>query len=576
MSETEKKRRASYAKRRRFALTLLTILLAAATLVTAFFGVALYRLNETIYIDYTEKGEVDYSVKLKSNDFYTSPSLPAGQSYIATLIDGINASFRYTLQTDANNVDYQYSYWLDTQLVITDSSTGSAIYDPTFPVKEKQTLTQSASSRLSIAETVTIDYAYYNELAESFVKTYSLSSGAKSRLIARMHISVLSLCEDFQQNEQSEYVITLTIPLTTQTVNVEMSSTVPNAQSKILACEPDVDRDAYLAVVTRGVLTTVGLLALLILVALLTRNKDISYAIKVKRLLSAYRSFIQQIQNPFESDGYQVLHVSSFREMLEIRDTINSPVLMYENEDKTRTQFVIPTSTRLLYVYELKVANYDELYAPLAIVEEIEAPVEAVEAPVEEIEAPIEEIEAPIEEIEAPIEEIEAPLEAEQASDENADVGFNFGPKYDYSFEARLSLADDDVKAYYREIALFARSFGAKVSRSWSRERISVGRNLLAVISFKSKKLMIAFAKDPNTADSKYRATDASALKKFERTPMLMRISSRRMTKYATDILRELFAGVGLIDKKLTVTLDPQAHSTKEELIAAQLIRPKT
>ena len=48
--------------------------------------------------------------------------------------------------------------------------------------------------------------------------------------------------------------------------------------------------------------------------------------------------------------------------MLGIRDTIQSPVLMWENKDETMTQFFIPTSTKILYVFEIKVANYDMIY----------------------------------------------------------------------------------------------------------------------------------------------------------------------------------------------------------------------
>lgn len=62
--------------------------------------------------------------------------------------------------------------------------------------------------------------------------------------------------------------------------------------------------------------------------------------------------------------------------MLEIRDTIQSPILMNENDDRTCTQFLIPTNTKLLYMFEIKVEDYDEIYAPKE---------EVVEEPEEEI-----------------------------------------------------------------------------------------------------------------------------------------------------------------------------------------------
>ena len=47
--------------------------------------------------------------------------------------------------------------------------------------------------------------------------------------------------------------------------------------------------------------------------------------------------------------------VDAFDEMLEIRDTIQAPILMFENEDKTCAKFMIPTDSKLLYLYEIKV-----------------------------------------------------------------------------------------------------------------------------------------------------------------------------------------------------------------------------
>ena len=294
MSETEKKKRDSYRKKRRLALITLTVLLLLVTLVTAAFGFTLYQLNKTLYINYAEDGTVDYTVALKQNDFYEGATLPAGQSYVASLIENVTANFTYTLQTETKNIAYEYSYWLDTQLVITDRSTGAAIYAPTFPTKDKQTLTQNSTNKLVIRESSMLDYAAYNALAESFIDTYELQN-VQSVLVARMHVSVLSVSKDFMEDTQNEYIITLNIPLTGKTVNIQMSSTVPSTENKILACENDFDRDLFVGAITHGSITDGVLLIALILVALLTRNTDITYSNKVKKLLSAYRSFIQQI-----------------------------------------------------------------------------------------------------------------------------------------------------------------------------------------------------------------------------------------------------------------------------------------
>ena len=105
------------------------------------------------------------------------------------------------------------------------------------------------------------------------------------------------------------------------------------------------------------------LASVLVVFVYVTRNEDVNYAIKVRKILRAYRSFIQQIDGEFDAEGYQIVPIKTFTEMLGIRDTIQSPVLMSENADETMTRFLIPTNTKILYTFEIKVDNYDLIYS---------------------------------------------------------------------------------------------------------------------------------------------------------------------------------------------------------------------
>jgi hypothetical protein len=156
------------------------------------------------------------------------------------------------------------------------------------------------------------------------------------------------------------------------------SSSAPEGESRVLACKGSISQAVPLTVGVVSAILFFILGGVLIAFIYLTRNEDVTYAIKVRKLLSAYRSFIQQIEGEFDTEGYQVVMVKTFTEMLGIRDTIQSPVLMCENEDETKAQFLIPTNAKLLYVFEIKVDNYDQIYG----IRREEAPVE--EAPVEE------------------------------------------------------------------------------------------------------------------------------------------------------------------------------------------------
>ena len=139
-----------------------------------------------------------------------------------------------------------------------------------------------------------------------------------------------------------------------------MTSAVPDDEAKMIACTRGAGFEAFKT--TAIVLGVIEVLMILFMVAFiyLTRTEDITYTSRVKKILSQYKSYIQKINNMFDPSGYQKILVDTFDEMLEIRDTIQAPILMHENEDKTCTKFLIPTDSKLLYVYEIKIEGYSE------------------------------------------------------------------------------------------------------------------------------------------------------------------------------------------------------------------------
>jgi hypothetical protein len=359
MSESEKKKRKNYRKNREKWIFTQSVIIAVITLAVLISALVSYQLNSTYYIGYKENGSIDYDVFLKENEFFENPHLESNQSYVASLIDKIIANFNYEIDMDAEGVNYQYSYYIDARLEIIDNSSGVAIFDPEYELVSVQNKTQNSSNRLTVNEIVILNYDEYNSLANRFLETYSLSN-TTSNIVVTLHVDVLSDCRAFSGSAAETYSSELRIPLTTKTVNIKMTSSVPDEEAKMIACTRGAGSEVFKT--TAIVLGVVDVLAIALLAAFVyfTRTEDITYTARVKKILSQYKSYIQKINNLFEMSGYQVIMVDTFDEMLEIRDTIQAPILMYENEDKTCAKFIIPTDSKLLYLYQIKIDGYTE------------------------------------------------------------------------------------------------------------------------------------------------------------------------------------------------------------------------
>lgn len=352
MSELEKLQRDMYQKTRKQQITRRSIIVLVLTIALLVSCVTANRLSQNTFVTYTESGKADYQVYLNNNEFYSEEYLDANHAYVSVLVDEITANLSYDMNVNSSKASYEYSYFVDAKVEVLDKDSGAPLYDPTYEIVPEKTATGSGKT-LAISEAVTIDYSKYNLEAAEFVSEYELS-GTNSTLIVTLHVNVLSDCPDYTNAEQGNYYVELRIPLNKTTLKITTSTTVPTSESKVLACNNGGAMIFKIASVVLGIADLACAIAL-VLYIIRTRDCHIDYARRVGKILSSYKSYIQRINNPFDAANYQLLNVATFPELLEIRDTLQMPILMYEDEDKTYSEFVIAASNGLLYRFEVSV-----------------------------------------------------------------------------------------------------------------------------------------------------------------------------------------------------------------------------
>lgn len=361
MSEREVLRRQEYKQNRRKWLLIQAAALALAVVLALGSFLIYDRMNRTYYIEYTESSTIDYKVKYQENDFFPDSWLGKDQAYISFMIENILADFQYEMQMNASGVSFDYAYSVSALMEVADKDSGNPYYTVEEELLPCQQATAKGGNKVQINQQVPIDFRHFNEMAKTFTGVYGLKNSS-STLIVTLKVQMLSSCDQFEQNNENSYATSINIPLNEETMSFHLSAGAPATENKVLACKAAVNQKIFL---TTGYVTS-GLSVLLALALVIfmqvTKNEDVTYTAKVRKLLNAYSSFIQRMEGDFDDEGYQILPIKTFTEMLGIRDTIQAPILMTENRDQTKSRFLIPTNTKLLYVFEIKVDNYDELY----------------------------------------------------------------------------------------------------------------------------------------------------------------------------------------------------------------------
>ena len=292
MSEAEIKQRLAYKQNRKKWTIIQAIIITLVSLVVAASLIAYFQISDTYYIEYTESSKVDYLVQLKENEFYDEEWIEKDQAYISEIMSNIMADFEYQLDmTDASDVKYAYSYDVQAKVLITNKQTGTVIYAPVFYLVERASFEQTNENPLIIEETVLIDYNKYNDIAKSFVEVYQLKQ-ATSVLIVSMNVDVTGSCDEFQNDSANSYSVALNIPLNIDTVEINSTASSPAGETHVLACSTAVNKDVFLIIaIVAGAIDFLLIIAFIVF-RFLTANEDITYTNKVKKLVSAYSSFI--------------------------------------------------------------------------------------------------------------------------------------------------------------------------------------------------------------------------------------------------------------------------------------------
>lgn len=567
MSELEKIKRDRYQRKRKRLIWLQTIIIAILTITTIILSAVFVANNKNAYVGYTEEGKVIYRAYLADNDFYEEEYLNGSHAYVASLIDKMTADFSYDLKMQIDDVNFQYFYKIDAQLIVKDKTTKTKIYDSVYEVLYEET-SEISGDKLNVKKLVEFDYQKFNKKADEFNRTYNLKN-TENFLLVKMTINVIGMSESFVSNNQDVYTVTLTLPLMQTIVSPSVSATVPTGEQKIIVKDTSSYSNVKICAIVFG---GVDILAIIVLVLyiFLSIDKHIDYARKVKKIVSNYDSYIQQILNPFNFDGYQVLNINSFKGLLEIRDTVQSPLLMYENDDKTCAQFFITTADKVLYMYQITV---EEDKTKNSNFSDSDVNQETVVTAIHEIVEDyfIEETSTEnVEEISTEnVEEMSTENE-EETSTENVTY-----VSYRKSYMARLIQAEETLKSNYDLIKKELLSYKKiKARTSWSAETFTYGRIRCAKLTVRGKNLLLNLKLLPNKyAGSKYAIIDCSDKKKFIEVPVAVKIRSKRSVKFAKELICDMMNELNVVRTDKQQDFAPLIYEDTQTLIKKGLIK---
>ena len=328
---------------------IVTIIMCAIIIFSIIYNFYFHKNIRCIY-NYTAQKSDDYEVLLKPNNFYETEILESGSYYAANSIDNYIINLKYDfLGNKKANLEYDYN--IDAYLVgivKNEDNEDKEVWNRKFILKDNSHDKKDDIDKISINQQVKIDYAYYNNLARSYEKTYGIT--IESVLKVRLNI----LCNiNLEENiNKVEDFIELEIPIT-NTIS-EIKENYEKVTNGEIIQEQGNNRIKENIVYIIGGVIFIGLSTIMILIIIkYIKLKKQEFNGKLKHILKYYKDIIIIINKEPNLDNLKVINLCNFEDLVNLVEQTQRNILYYENASKKERKFFVIIDN-YIYIYLLK------------------------------------------------------------------------------------------------------------------------------------------------------------------------------------------------------------------------------
>lgn len=309
-------------------------------------------------ISYNEIGTLDYKVHLKDNEFYQESYLEKNKYYIASLIKNIDINLTYDFAIDTN-VDMSFDYNIVGKLVILEEQSKNKLYERDYILKTVEIENKRDEKTKNIQDNISIDYDYYNDLANKFKSTYRIDASSKLEIYININKEI-SKGKDINLNETKQMI--MTIPLTQKTIDIKIDDEGIKNTNQIISESKISFSNVFFGILFIIIFPIfIYVLYKLILLLSILKPKYSKYDKYIKKLLKEYDRLI--VETPTEPIliNKTIVEIKKFEELLDVRDNIRRPIMYYNLVKHHKCYFYIEIG-KTIYLLIIKAVDLEVQY----------------------------------------------------------------------------------------------------------------------------------------------------------------------------------------------------------------------
>ncbi len=304
---------------------------------------------------YEENSYLDYKVYLKPNEYYETDYLGKNMAYIASLIKNIDIDFNYAFGIeDKLKLDYNYS--IIGRLTITSENGVDTYFEKEYTLMDTKSNTLQDSEKFSINESISIDYDYYNNLANSFKTDYGIDTASNLTVILRINKTAAN-GDSVYLNDGND--MSIVIPLSQRAININLNYNEINNSSYVTR-QSDLKLDNYPFVALSLVFFGISLVSLSKAFGLIAsiKTKKSAYDKYVNKILAEYDRLIVETSTDPKISEANVIKINKIEELLDVRDNLKLPIMYYTVTKHQKCYFYIRQNDQV-YLYVVKAVDIE-------------------------------------------------------------------------------------------------------------------------------------------------------------------------------------------------------------------------
>lgn len=286
-------------------------------------------------MNYQEKGNIDYKVYLKPNNYFSESYLPSGSQYITSVIKNINSNFIFALST-SEFVNVTYTYKAIAYLDVAEKG-GSNIWNKQYSLLDSVTITKENVKEIALDENIVIDYNQFNNYVTEFKKDYTIAINAN--LNVDFIIEINGIMKDYDEKFSDYVELKMNIPLSEQTIKITTENNL--SDNNIVEASPitENDRNFFVLAVLGCIISALGFIWELLRVFF--KDEASEYEKEIRKILKANDDIIVTSKKEIDLSDNKIIEVANFDELLDAQQELRIPINFFETKKEDRAIFVI-------------------------------------------------------------------------------------------------------------------------------------------------------------------------------------------------------------------------------------------